>query len=559
MTDKKYSPVPFRIMAGLILIGLSFSIYLTILHIKVFLQTDYAAASSVCSINEGFNCETVAENSYSVFAAVPVSVWGMVGYLFMLAGAVMGNFKKIRRIAIGWSLAFVGIGCLVSATLGYISITKISSICIFCFGTYIINFSLLGILIWMLLKHKDNPVTLLFDTAKFFLGKIPVTGLIAVIGLGTVGSLIAFYPKYWKTEYKLSTDLSRLSTGKTDEGHWWIGSRNPLVTLTEISDYECPFCAKYHNRMRELVNKYPEKLRLIHKHYPLDQACNPIVTKPFHKSACEKAKIAICAGKLGKFWEANDLLYSNRKKRISAYMAANILKLDARELKKCVAGKEVIKELSNDIREGNEMKLSGTPVYLINGQRERRLSIQMIESMLESMSGKDKNGNYWIGAKDPVIVIHEYSDYECPFCKKYHKAARDIVSKHFKEVRLVHHHFPLDHSCNSLLKKPFHKNACNYSMIAKCAGKQDKFWEANDFIFRHRKSGFSTEDIIKELSLDREKIKKCLHSPEIISELKKEIEEGIDKKLNSTPTFFINDREISPKNLLKEVENLLKK
>ena len=82
--------LPWVAMTGLILVGLALSSYLTVLHIKVFTQASYAADSSVCSISEKVNCEQVAENPYSIFLGVPVSVWGMVGYLFMLIGAIAG-------------------------------------------------------------------------------------------------------------------------------------------------------------------------------------------------------------------------------------------------------------------------------------------------------------------------------------------------------------------------------------------------------------------------------------------------------------------------------------
>ncbi|MBU1218155.1 thioredoxin domain-containing protein [bacterium] len=559
MNELKTKKIPWIIMIMLIIVGLFFSIYLTTLHAKVFLQKDFGVDSSICSISEGFNCETVAENPYSVFLRVPVSVWGIIGYLFMLAGAIMGLRTSLRRMALGWSTAFVGIGCLVSVTLGYISVTKITSICIFCFGTYLINFTLMGILIYQYVRNRLNPVSIFMETLFFYLKRPLITGAIAAGGLAVVISLILAYPKYWKTDYKKSDDLGRLAQGKSENGRHWIGARTPVITITEISDYECPFCSNYQKELRKLVSKYPEKIRMEHVHYPLDQACNPLVTRPFHLAACDKAKIAICASKQGKFWEANDYIFAMRTKRVTPYMVSLELKLNEKEMANCMKDPSTKEELMKDITFGNSMKILGTPAYLVNGERVKKLSIEFIENLLKMSSGVDEHGNHWIGAQNPVVTIDEFSDYECPFCKKFHMVARDLVSKYSTKIKLVHHHYPLDQACNSIVPRPFHKKACTYSIYASCAGKQGKFWETNDYIFRHRKSGIFIQDLVKELGLNQKDFTACTSDPKSMEKLKKEIQVGIEKNLTGTPTYYINGKQVGIKELIKTVEGIVKK
>ncbi|MBU1240988.1 hypothetical protein KJ865_14840, partial [Myxococcota bacterium] len=149
--------IPWIIMLVFMLVGLGFSIYLTVLHVKVFTQAGYAADSSVCSISEKVNCETVAENPYSVFMGAPVSIWGIFGNLLMLLGISLGiRHPRSKNVQL-YMLGFTGFSIAISLLLGYISITKISSICIFCFGTYIINFTVFFLLLYVMFREKTNP------------------------------------------------------------------------------------------------------------------------------------------------------------------------------------------------------------------------------------------------------------------------------------------------------------------------------------------------------------------------------------------------------------------
>ncbi|MDA3864945.1 MAG: thioredoxin domain-containing protein, partial [Deltaproteobacteria bacterium] len=528
---------PWIVMSILVLTGIFFSVYLTLLHYKVFMQTGYAADSSVCSISDRVNCETVAENPYSVFMGVPVSVWGIVGYLFIAMGALTGIFNPKSKLVYLYNLALVGIACLVSITLGYISITKISSICIFCFGIYFINFILLGFLLTFIIKSRTNIFKQIIPFLVWSKNHLYYSIPFVLGGLALVGSLFIFYPKYWETKVVNSKDLKRLASGTDKFGHPWIGARTPLVTIHEYSDYECPFCSRYHFKVREFVGKYPEKIRLVHHNYPLDHHCNSIVTKPFHLSSCQKAKLAICAQKNGVFWKVNDFLFNNKNKRVTPYILSNKLDLDSKKLQQCVEDPKTDATLQKEIKAGQKMKLNATPTFFVNGKRMRNFN-QVID-LMKKRSGKDDKGNNWIGAASPEITIHEYTDYECPSCSKFHRKLRTYISHYPDQLRLVHHHYPLDQSCNSLLTKPFHKKACGYSLMAICADKQNKFWETNDYIFRNVKTRqINSKTLSEALSLDKKTFDKCLKDPATRKELLENVSQGIEKQINSTPSFY---------------------
>lgn len=78
------------------------------------------------------------------------------------------------------------------------------------------------------------------------------------------------------------------------------------------------------------------------------------------------------------------------------------------------------------------------------------------------------------GAKNAKVTILEYSDLECPFCKKYHPTVQQAMSEYPNDVRWVYRHAPL---------VQLHSKAPKEAEATECAGEQGKFWEMTDKIF----------------------------------------------------------------------------
>jgi uncharacterized membrane protein/predicted DsbA family dithiol-disulfide isomerase len=161
-------------------------------------------------------------------------------------------------------------------------------------------------------------------------------------------------------------------------------------------------------------------------------------------------------------------------------------------------------------------------------------------------SGIDEHGHHWIGADRPRLTIVEFSDYECPHCRRAHKEARLLAAKHPREVRLVHRHLPLDHACHPGLHGPFHAHACRFAEAAECAGQQGRFWEMNDALF-------STQDKVKAKNLDptelavriglaRARFKQCMDGHATASRIADDVQESMARQLRGTPSFIIADQ-----------------
>jgi uncharacterized membrane protein len=136
------SPRKALVFALLCLLGVAVSVELSRIH--VFVHTD-PSYHTLCAVSEAVNCETVAASPWAVFAGLPVSLWGVLGYLVMGILALWGWSKRRLHPAWPWGLLLLlsSFSVAVSAILGFISFTRIDSLCLFCMTSYAISLALL--------------------------------------------------------------------------------------------------------------------------------------------------------------------------------------------------------------------------------------------------------------------------------------------------------------------------------------------------------------------------------------------------------------------------------
>jgi len=204
--------------------------------------------------------------------------------------------------------------------------------------------------------------------------------------------LIAIFPRYWDME---PPEISReISTGITKEGHPWIGAENPEIEVIEFTDYMCFQCKKMHFFLRQLINKHPKKIRLIHRHFPMDHQVNPFVKKPYHIGTGGMALFAIYANTKDKFWVMNDILFSieKGKKKINLKKVAKLSGLDFKGLSSSVNDQKIRHKLYVDIMDGLKNGIAGTPSYIINGQvYSGQIPPDIINSLMNNSSSVEED------------------------------------------------------------------------------------------------------------------------------------------------------------------------
>jgi uncharacterized membrane protein/protein-disulfide isomerase len=346
--------------------GLANSIYLSISHYRIYTDIGYR---SFCAISRAINCDTVSQSAYSIWGGVPVPVWGIIGYtsfllLLPFAGSKSGHKMRVWSLLFVVSLAFSAY----SIFLAVIATFYIHSYCIMCIVSYGINFLLLYYT-WII--HKRFVPTSIVDSLKrdanFFWNKrLPTAYVFGPFLIGIISVLVLF-PDYWRFELpKLSATIP---SGITEAGHPWIGAQQPEIVVTEFADYQCFQCKKMHFFLRRLISEYPEKIRIIHRQFPLDHQYNPIVKEPFHVGSGAMAIFAEFAITRGKFWEMNDALYGAAGKQniINIKELAEKTGLDYRMLSSSLKDPNLRYRVKHDIAIGIKLGITATPGYLING------------------------------------------------------------------------------------------------------------------------------------------------------------------------------------------------
>ena len=144
------------------------------------------------------------------------------------------------------------------------------------------------------------------------------------------------------------------------------------------------------------------------------------------------------------------------------------------------------------------------------------------------------------GNKDAKVTFIEYSDFECPFCKRFEPTMQQMEKEYGDRVRIVYRHYPLS----------FHPNAQKEDEASECAaalGGNDAFWEYHDAIFERTTSGgtgFALDDLVplaKELGLNESKFKDCLDTGKYAQHVKDDMAGGASAGVTGTPGSILID------------------
>ena len=143
------------------------------------------------------------------------------------------------------------------------------------------------------------------------------------------------------------------------------GNKDAKVVLIEYSDYECPYCNKFHPTMKQVMEKYGNQVAWVYRHYPL----------PFHTSAQRSAETGECVNKVGgkeAFWKFSDAVYTQvGTDGATALTPENLYKLAAAagansdKVKSCVDSGEMTQKVKDQMAAGTTAGISGTPGTII--------------------------------------------------------------------------------------------------------------------------------------------------------------------------------------------------
>jgi protein-disulfide isomerase len=350
-----------------------------------------------------------------------------------------------------------------------------------------------------------------------------------------------------------------------------LGSKDALVTIVEFSDFQCPYCGRVEPTLKQIREKYGDKVRLVWKNEPL----------PFHPRAEPAAEVAMEAraekGDKG-FWDVHDKLFASQPKlddpdldKVATDAGLNLDKVhDAMKNHKYKAQIDADNDLADD------MQASGTPHFFVDGRRlvgaqpaEKFQAI--IDEEIPKAQGllakgmkpgevydaliKDGKGapevekkNIPVPANAPArgnlsakVTVVEFSDFQCPFCKRAEDSVNEVMKNYGDKIKFVWRNMPL----------PMHPDAPLAAQASMEAFKQkgsDGFWKMHDLLYANQPSQQKQDGLKREaldgyaqqLGLDMAKWKTALDTHSHKAEVDADAKVGNDAGINGTPAFIIN-------------------
>ena len=153
------------------------------------------------------------------------------------------------------------------------------------------------------------------------------------------------------------------------------------------------------------------------------------------------------------------------------------------------------------------------------------------------------------GPKDAPVTIVEFSDFQCPFCKRAHAMVEEVMKAYPEKVRLVFRDYPL----------AFHPQATPAAEAAHCAGEQGKYWDYANHLMTVEGT-LQVDDLKKratDLGLDAAAFQTCIDGTNHEDTIKASFDEGNSLGVTGTPTFFINGRMLVGARPIEEIKAMI--
>jgi len=387
----------------------------------------------------------------------------------------------------------------------------------------------------------------------------------------------------WPTRSNLpGADAPRLRVPV--EGAPSRGAAEPLVTIVEFSDFECPFCSRVQPTLERLLETYPDDVRIVFRHNPL----------PFHQDAMPAAEAAVEAyrerGDAG-FWEMHDLLFANQSDlgRPDLERYGQSIGLSPVGLASALDRHVHRAAIEADMALAARLGARGTPHFFINGRRlagaqpfvefetvvdeeialarEAMLSGALRAALYASVlevarnrpepeppppnlppsrpAGPPEDTVYHVpvgrsparGPATAPVTIVEFADMQCPFCQRAQDTLRQVRAHYGQDVRIVWKHNPL----------PFHQEAMPAAIALEEARAQQGergFWELHDRIFGDQEAmgRADLERHAQEMGLDLRRFGRALDGSTHAAIIQADQRLATDLGATGTPSFFINGR-----------------
>jgi protein-disulfide isomerase len=343
------------------------------------------------------------------------------------------------------------------------------------------------------------------------------------------------------------------------------GPATALVTIVEFADYQCPYCARVEETLRDLRARYGDALRIVFKDAPL----------PFHPQADPAAQAAVeVRAEKGDaaFWGMHDALFAHQPDLDTGTIVrlAEAAGARAENVRAAVAKRSHAHEIEADQDIADDFDAEGTPYFFVDGRplvgaqpesefvaildEEMRAAKALLASGTSPAALYDAlvrdgqlppeperrdvpnlpTGDPARGSAGAKVSVHEFADFQCPFCVRAEPTVRELQTSYGPRVRFVWHDLPL----------PFHadaKPAARAAREAQAQGGDRAFWLLHDRLLSEhaRLSRADLDEDARTLGLNMARWSAALDAQGHQAELDADLHAAEALGIDGTPSFLV--------------------
>jgi len=377
------SPLSRRLVWIVALCGLAASATSLYVHYQMLAQPGYV---SFCDISQTVSCQQAYLSRYGSAWGVPVALFGVIWFLFVLVLAFIGAVgpDSVRESTPAYLFATATVGLAVTLYMAYAAFFVLKAVCVLCLATYA---AVIGLFIVSGLSKSMPPMTTLprrvFGDLRALVAR-PALLSVVIVFLAGAASAVAFFPD----EAALRTRAAEQQAAqpvtadqRSEFERFWdaqprvtvpVPSDGAAVVIVKFTDLQCVYCGTAYFDQRRILAKYqaqyPGAVKLVTKDYPLQSDCNANVPRSVHTAACEAAVAVRLARQRNKGDSLEEYFYGHQSTmspasvKNAAFALAGIQDFDLQYPR-------VVAEIKADVGLAHLLGVTGTPTYFFNGVR----------------------------------------------------------------------------------------------------------------------------------------------------------------------------------------------
>ena len=363
-TSPAFSSRALTALSILSLVGLVISLFQVSHFFEV--RQGLAGFNSFCNVGATFNCNAIDASPYAeLFSGLPLSAAAAGWFLALLVLTLLARSSEFIGVLYPWALGMTAVGSLVSVVYLGIMLMVLKVGCLLCLGVDLVNWSMLAILLWNR-PSADSKTPGDLKTGAWTVGVSLV--LMLIIAKGMQGESIPQVQINERIQSILETQPVAMNLPPQLLA---VGNPSAKITIVKFSDFQCPSCRMGAQTLHPVLKRYAEQVRFVYRNFPLDSACNRMITRPMHAAACELAAGALCAEGQNQFEEYYQTVFEEQSslKPGSALEIAKKLGLDSARFEACLKDPTTQTRLAQDIEEGITLNVESTPTFFVNGRK----------------------------------------------------------------------------------------------------------------------------------------------------------------------------------------------